>query len=169
MLCNQRFPTSWSTGRPLPAARLLIGLSVVVLLGTPASARTIQESTHSFCLEGQRIAMQCFAPAKDGQHPVAALADFFGGLPRKQHANAKDLPPVLIVHGDKDKTVPVEEALELEKLLRQHKRTYEKKIYPKQNHLFEGNYLDANARDAWERTLKFFAKYLQPLRAVRAP
>ena len=169
MLCNQRFSTSWSAGRPLPAARLLIVLSVVVLLGAPASARTIQESTHSFCLEGQRIAMQCFAPAKDGQHPVAALADFFGGLPRKQHANAKDLPPVLIVHGDKDRTVPVEEALDLEKLLQQHERAYEKKIYKEQDHLFGGHYLDPDARDAWKRTLAFFGKYLQRPRAVRAP
>ncbi|HEY7424851.1 MAG TPA: dienelactone hydrolase family protein, partial [Gemmataceae bacterium] len=109
------------------------------------------------------------AVAAQADVPVAAVADFFGGLPKKLHANAKGLPPVLIVHGDKDKTVPVEEALDLEKLLRQHKRIYEKKIYEKQEHLFGGHYLDADARDAWERTLTFFGKYLQLPRAVWAP
>jgi carboxymethylenebutenolidase len=109
------------------------------------------------------------AVAAQADPPVAAVADFFGGLPKKLHANAKDLPPVLIVHGDEDKTVPVEEALDLEKLLRQHKRIYEKNIYKKQGHLFSGRYLDADARDSWERTLAFFGKYLQPLRAIRDP
>src|SRR5262249_54031861 len=98
-----------------------------------------------------------------GRVPAGAL--FSAGVRTKLHANARNLPPVLIVHGEKDKTVPVEEALELEKLLQEHKRTCEMKIYEEQAHLFKGDLFGADARDAGKRTLKFFGKYLQPPRA----
>lgn len=262
----------WLAGRSLSAARWPIVLAAVVLLGAPGGAQTIQESTHSFRLEGEKIAMQCVAPAKVGKHPavlllhgsegmkdapiyrhiahvlakhgyvalivhyfdrtatkrieakdineklfkawretvrqavfqaaklpgvddkhigllgfslggvlslavamqtdlpIAAVADFFGGLPEKLREKAKSLPPTLIVHGDADKTVPVKEALDLQKLLRQHKRTYdETRIYAGQDHLFKRNLLDPDVTDAQDRTLAFFAKHLKPPPVVRGP
>ena len=102
--------------------------------------------------------------------PIAAVADFFGGLPEKLQAKAKSLPPTLIVHGDADKTVPVQEALTLEKLLRQHKRTFdETKIYAGQDHLFKSKWFSSDVRDARARTLAFFAKHLKPRSVVRGP
>jgi carboxymethylenebutenolidase len=271
MLCNQRFPPLWSAGRPLPAARLLIVLTAVVLLGTPAGAQTIQDSAHPFQMEGQSIAMQCFTPAGEGRHPavlllhgsegmkdermyrhiaqilakhgyvalivhyfertetkriepkdineklfaawmetvrqavlqaarlpgvdgrrigllgfslgaylslavateadlpIAAVAELFGGLPEKLRKNVKRLPPTLIIHGDADKTVPVEEALALAKLFQERKRPYEIKIYEGQDHLFQSNLLGAAARDARDRTLDFLAKHLKPLSVAGRP
>jgi dienelactone hydrolase len=101
--------------------------------------------------------------------PVAAVVDLFGGLPEGLEENAVKLPPVLIVHGAKDRTVPVAQARALERLLRQHKRPCEMKIYERQDHLFKGDRLGADACDARTLTLTFFGKYLQPLRAIRAP
>jgi dienelactone hydrolase len=101
--------------------------------------------------------------------PVAAVVDLFGGLPEELEENAGKLPPVLIVHGAKDRTVPVAQARALERLLRQHKRPCEMKIYEQQDHLFKGDRLGADACDARTLTLTFFDKYLQPRCAIRAP
>ncbi len=109
------------------------------------------------------------AVAAQADVPVAAVVDLFGGLPGELEEDAGKLPPVLIVHGAKDRTVPVAQARALERLLRKHKRTCEMKIYKKQDHLFKGDRLGADACDARKLTLTFFDKYLQPRRAVRAP
>ena len=63
MLWNHRLPGLWLAFRHLPTSRLLVVLAALVLLGGPASAATIKESTHSFKVEEKTIAMECFAPA----------------------------------------------------------------------------------------------------------
>jgi carboxymethylenebutenolidase len=92
---------------------------------------------------------------------IAAIADWFGGLPAGLRANVKGLPPTLIVHGGGDKTVPVREAHSLEALLKQEKIPHEIKIYSKQGHLFCTDPLGPDATDARQRTLSFFAKYVK--------
>lgn len=91
------------------------------------------------------------------------------GAQRIQESAAKSLPPTMIVHGDADKTVSVEEARTLEKLLQQHQRSYEMKIYAGQDHLFKSNRFGPDVRDAQDRTLAFFAKHLKPRPVARGP
>jgi dienelactone hydrolase len=86
-----------------------------------------------------------------------AVVDYFGGLPEQFATNAKKMPPVLILHGDADKAVSVEEAHKLEKTLKENKVPYEIKIYAGQDHGFKGD----DAKDAMKRTLAFFDKNLK--------
>jgi carboxymethylenebutenolidase len=93
--------------------------------------------------------------ATHDQH-VAVVIDFFGGLPAKDMHHAKGMPPVLILHGDADKLVPVAQAHKLEAVLKENAVPYEMKIYEGQGHGFRGE-----ARvDSMKRTAAFLAKYL---------
>ncbi|MDO8434919.1 MAG: dienelactone hydrolase family protein [Candidatus Binatus sp.] len=98
---------------------------------------------------------------------VAAVVEYYGGLPPRLQPMAKTMPPTLILHGDKDTIVPVSQAHELDQLLTQNNRPHEIKIYEGAEHAFnfEGLpfwYRADYARDAWERTLKFLAANLHP-------
>src|SRR5262249_23750451 len=94
--------------------------------------------------------------------PIAAVGEFFGGLHADLVNDFKRLPPTLIVHGAKDKVVPVERAYELEKALKAKKLHYEMQIYKDQGHLFGGETMSSKViEDAKKRTLKFLAKHLK--------
>jgi dienelactone hydrolase len=92
--------------------------------------------------------------AKDAR--VTAVVEYFGGLPDVIAKTTEKMPPTMILHGDADKLVPVEEAYRLEKLCKEKGWTYEMKIYPGGTHGLR-DFQD----DASKRTLEFFAKYLQ--------
>jgi len=64
--------------------------------------------------------------------------------------------PTLILHGDADPTVPVEEAFQLQEMLEKRGIPYEIQIYPGVGHGFAGD----TWRDAGRRTLAFLQKYL---------
>jgi dienelactone hydrolase len=87
---------------------------------------------------------------------IAAVAELFGGLPQQFTGGAGNLPPVLILHGAQDTTVPVEQAHELERILQGHKIPYLIKIYPDQGHVFRG----LAQLDAMGRVAQFFRAYL---------
>lgn len=88
---------------------------------------------------------------------VAAMVDFFGGMPRSYVGRVKTMPPVLILHGDADKLVSVDEAYKLEQLLKEKKLPYEMKIYPGQGHGFTGE-----ARlDSAKRAMAFLEEHLK--------
>jgi dienelactone hydrolase len=95
---------------------------------------------------------------------IAAVVDFFGGLPEERRARLTQLPPTLILHGDQDQTVPVREARLLGEWLAVHRSPGEVKIYPGVDHVFakpRGG-LDWDAlRDAQERTAAFLERYLK--------
>jgi dienelactone hydrolase len=91
---------------------------------------------------------------------VKVVCEYYGGtslfLAPPQH-----MPTTLILHGENDSVVPVEEARKLEHLLEEQHATYDVKIYPHQEHGFDGPEGDpAAAKDAWARTVAFFDKYL---------
>lgn len=88
---------------------------------------------------------------------VKAVVEFFGGMPREMHLFIRRLCPVLILHGETDATVPVEEAYQLQKLLEKKKIPYEIKIYPGAGHGFQD---EAIWRDAGLKSLHFLQKYL---------
>jgi dipeptidyl aminopeptidase/acylaminoacyl peptidase len=87
---------------------------------------------------------------------IAAVAELFGGLPEHFVKDAGNLPPVLILHGAQDTTVPIDQAHELERILQQHKIPYQIKIYPDQGHVFRG----VAQLDAMYRVTQFFRDYL---------
>ena len=96
---------------------------------------------------------------------VQAVVDFFGGLPKEMKLFMRRLCPVLILHGEADPTVPVEEAYHLQKVLEKKGIPYEIKIYPGAGHGFTGE----TWKDAGLRTLAFLQKYLADGSAVTKP
>jgi carboxymethylenebutenolidase len=100
--------------------------------------------------------------ATRGNDRITAVAEYAGGYPldnpvHKLLGDVKKMPPVLILHGEKDDIVPVKEARSLESLLRENKITYEINVYDNQKHLFTGD----DARDASDRVVRFFDKHLK--------
>jgi carboxymethylenebutenolidase len=87
---------------------------------------------------------------------IAAVVEINGGLPAALSGTVVKMPPVLIVHGEADKVVPVEEARSLEKLLKTHERPYDIILFKDQGHILQG---DAVA-DATQHSLAFFSKHL---------
>jgi carboxymethylenebutenolidase len=90
-------------------------------------------------------------------HRVKAVVEFFGGMPKEMNLFTRRLCPVLILHGEADSTVPVEEAYQLQRLLEKKGIPYEIKIYPGAGHGFEDQTI---WRDAGLRSLQFLQKYL---------
>lgn len=87
---------------------------------------------------------------------IIAVAEFFGGLADPFTADAAKLPPVLVLHGEQDPVVPVEEARSLQRLLEQNRIPHEIKIYPGQGHHFTG----LAQIDALGRVVEFFRQHL---------
>lgn len=87
---------------------------------------------------------------------IQAVVEFFGGLPKEMKFFMRRLCPVLILHGDADMTVPVEEAYHLQSVLEKRNIDYEMRIYPGAGHGFTGE----TWRDAGVRTLRFLKKHL---------
>ena len=88
---------------------------------------------------------------------VRAVVEFFGGMPKEMKLFMRRLCPVLILHGEADPTVPVEEAYQLQKLLEKKGIPHEIKIYPGAGHGFESEIWS----DAGLRSLQFLRKYLK--------
>jgi len=96
---------------------------------------------------------------------IAAIVEYYGGLPPRLRDGAKSMPPTLILHGDKDVVVPVAMAHELDELLTKEKRPHEIKIYEGANHAFNFPelaiwYNADDAQDAWNRSVEFLAANL---------
>jgi dienelactone hydrolase len=115
-------------------------------------------------VDGERIALLGFSLgaylslANSAIDPrVKAVVEFFGGMPKEMNLFMRRLCPVLILHGEADPTVPVEEAYHLQKLLEKKGIPYEMKIYPRAGHGFEDQ---AVWRDAGLRSLQFLQKHL---------
>jgi carboxymethylenebutenolidase len=89
-------------------------------------------------------------------HRVKAVVEFFGGMPKEMNLFMRRLCPVLILHGEADQTVPVEEAYRVQRLLEKKGIPYEMKIYPGAGHGFESE----TWHDAGLRSLQFLQKHL---------
>lgn len=86
---------------------------------------------------------------------VRAVVEFFGGMPEELHGFTR-MPPVLILHGEQDRVVPVSEATRLQGLLERTSTPYEMKLYPGAGHGFIGFQL----LDSGQRTIQFLRRYL---------
>jgi carboxymethylenebutenolidase len=94
---------------------------------------------------------------------VQAVVEFFGGMPKEMKFFTRRLCPVLILHGEEDKTVPVEEAYHLQQILEKKQIAYEMQIYRGVGHGFTGEIW----RDAGLRTSAFLEKHLASRNRVK--
>jgi carboxymethylenebutenolidase len=88
---------------------------------------------------------------------IRAVVEFFGGFPKEMKLFMRRFCPVLILHGEQDKTVPVQEAYHLQELLERKNIPCEMKIYPGVGHGFSAEIW----REAESRSLAFLKKYLE--------
>jgi carboxymethylenebutenolidase len=73
--------------------------------------------------------------------------------------------PLLGNYGAADTGIPVDDVRKLEEALKKNNKNFDIKIYPEAKHAFhrEGpNYHAEAAKDAWERSINWLAKYLKP-------
>jgi carboxymethylenebutenolidase len=122
-------------------------------------------------VDGERVGLVGFSlgaylalsVAADKGLGIAAVVEFFGGLLREARAGLKGLPPVLGFHGDKDQTVPVQEAEDLRDLLADRGLQDEVQIYKGVGHVFQkdGQPQLGAVWDAERRTVAFLEKHLQ--------
>ena len=87
---------------------------------------------------------------------IAALVEMAGAIDKDHVALVKRLPPILILHGDKDRRVPVENAYVLKEVVQRLGVPYEMKIYEGEGHVLSS----ASQRDAVGRTVHFLQKHL---------
>jgi carboxymethylenebutenolidase len=99
---------------------------------------------------------------------VAAVVDYYGPVapPVMSMISQTPFPPTLILHGDADKLVPVAQSKELDDVLTKKNRPHEIHIYAGADHAFNFPqavmwYREADAKDAWNRSLAFLDKNLK--------
>lgn len=90
------------------------------------------------------------------QKRIKAIVEFFGGMPDHFAERVNGLAPVLILHGEQDRIVPVAEAHKIARLLEQRHVPHEIKLYKNAGHGF--SVLDM--MDAGRRTYFFLKKHL---------
>jgi len=90
------------------------------------------------------------------QQRIKAIVDFFGGLSDYFIERLTQLAPVLILHGEADRVVPVSEAHKVAQTLEQRGLPYEMKLYRNAGHGFHG----LEMLDAGQRAYKFLKKHL---------
>jgi carboxymethylenebutenolidase len=98
---------------------------------------------------------------------VRAVVEFFGGGdrgPRSLDDQVRDLPPLLILHGDADSVVPVSSAQRLRDAVIAQGGHVEMHIYPGVEYAFNAPwspmYSEAEASDSFKRTIDFLARWL---------
>jgi carboxymethylenebutenolidase len=105
-------------------------------------------------------------------YQVEAAAPFYG-IPDDLTVLAKLSCPVLHIGGEKDQWITVEKMNRLDAALKQYGKQGEVKIYAGADHAFFNDtrpevYNAADAQDAWESVLAFFARHLRKGQAASA-
>jgi dienelactone hydrolase len=123
---------------------------VVDLHARPASrARKI-------ALIGQGLGASVALLAGSRKLGVEAIAEWSGLLPNQFFSQVQNLPPLLILHGEQDKQVPIVNARQLVRLCELKDFTCEAGMYPDEGHLFSTKATES----ANQRILAFFRTYL---------
>ena len=87
---------------------------------------------------------------------VDAMAEWSGLLPNQFFSQVQSLPPLLILHGEQDKQVPIVNARQLVRLCELRDFTCEAGFYPDEGHVFSSKATES----ANQRVLAFFRTYL---------
>jgi carboxymethylenebutenolidase len=92
------------------------------------------------------------------QNPqFAACVEYYGNFHDALMRNFRRTPPILILHGEADRVVPIDNARKLEQFLKGRRATCEIKTYAGAGHGFNAD----DSKDAMERTIAFFDKHLK--------
>ena len=83
-----------------------------------------------------------------------AIAEFYGSLPDKYFRDLRGMPPLLILHGELDKEIPVSNARQLSQLCADAALKCDIHIYPMDGHGFSPE----SMKDADQRILLFFSQ-----------
>lgn len=94
------------------------------------------------------------AAARDTR--VAALAVLYGGMPKAMTTRIKHMPPLIALHGEADKNVPIEEGRQLVAYGKLAGAETEFVPYPGRAHGFDFSDTDPMTTDAIDRVTKFF-------------
>jgi dipeptidyl aminopeptidase/acylaminoacyl peptidase len=87
---------------------------------------------------------------------VEAIVEWSGLLPNQFFSQVQSMPPLLILHGELDKQVPIVNARQLVRLCQLRDFTCEIEIYAGEGHVFGTHVMDS----ANQRALAFFRIYL---------
>jgi carboxymethylenebutenolidase len=93
---------------------------------------------------------------------VAAVVNMGGGMPGNVAGTTTRLAPTLVIHGQKDRTVPVTRALQTRDMLKRLSVPHEMELFADQQHFFQG----AASRKAIERSIAFFDRQMRPVAAI---
>lgn len=98
---------------------------------------------------------------------VKAVVDYFGGGSEDKdelESQVRNFPPLLILHGEEDQSVPVSRAYDLRDAVIAQGGEVEMKIYPGAPHGFNGpwvpNYSKEYDIESFQRTIDFFRRKL---------
>ena len=113
-----------------------------------------------FCMGGT-FALMLAAHNSD----IKASVPFYGQVPPTDSLKYL-VVPVLYIHGGQDAWIPAREAERLSQALKQFGKSGEVVSYPDCPHAFFNDtradvYRPDQAKDAWQRTLRFFAQHLK--------
>ena len=122
----------------------------------PIYTRVLFRENRKIALVGQGLGASVALLAGSRKLGVEAIAEWSGLLPNQFFSQVQSLPPLLILHGEQDKQVPIVNARQLVRLCELKDFTCEAGIYPDEGHVFSSNAMDS----ANQRALTFFRTYL---------
>lgn len=92
---------------------------------------------------------------------ITAAVIYYGAVPFPLETPVEHLPPLLILHGDADAIIPIEQGRRLADLAKSLNGKPELVIYPGEKHGFGSRIDSANGADALARTIAFLKRELQ--------
>ncbi len=107
-------------------------------------------------LAGQDLGASVALIAATQRLEVEAIAEWSGFLPNQFFSQVQSMPPLLILHGELDKQVPIVNARQLVRLCQLKDFTCETEIYAGEGHIFGSHVMES----ANQRALAFFRVYL---------
>jgi carboxymethylenebutenolidase len=91
---------------------------------------------------------------------ITAAVIYYGTNPWPLRTAAKRYPPLLVLHGDADQVIPVENGKQLATEAKKLGAPVELVIYPGESHGFGADFAKKNATDALNRSIVFLRKQL---------
>jgi len=92
---------------------------------------------------------------------INAAVIYYGTEPWPLREKAKRFPPLLVLHGDADRTIPIENGRQLTELAKSLGGKVDFVVYPGEQHGFGADTSKQNGADALQRTVTFLKHELQ--------
>ena len=130
-----------------------VSATVTAIQGRP-------ESSGHLGLLGFSLGGYIAADAAARDMRITALAVLYGGMPDAMVGKVKHLPPLIELHGEEDRNVPIAKGRELVQLGKAAGAEAEFVPYPGKAHGFDFSDTDPATPDAIERVTRFFQRKL---------